>query len=59
MASSKSGNVIEAGAESSNPLDVVPNEIPFDVPYGLSITLERAEEAIHAAVAEARSATRK
>ncbi len=54
MSSSKSGSTIEAGAESSNPLDVVPNEIPFDVPYGLSITLERAEAVIHAAVAEAR-----
>ena len=54
MSSSKSGIVIEAGAASSNPLDAVPNEIPFDVPYGLSITLERAEAAIHAAVAEAR-----
>ena len=48
------GIVIETEAASSNPLDVVPNEIPFDVPYGLSITLERAEAVIHAAVAEAR-----
>ena len=54
MSSSKSGVIIEAGAASSNPLDVIPNEIPFDVPYGLSITLERAEAVIHAAVAEAR-----
>ena len=53
MSSGKSGIVIEAGA-SSNPLDLIPNEIPFDVPYGLSITLERAEAVIHAAVAEAR-----
>ena len=35
------GSTIEAGAESSNPLDVVPNEIPFDVPYGLSISLNK------------------
>ena len=46
MSSSKSGSTIEAEASSSNPLDVIPNEIPFDVPYGLSITLERAE-AVH------------
>jgi uncharacterized protein GlcG (DUF336 family) len=28
--------------------------MPFDVPYGLSITLDRAEAVIHAAVAEAK-----
>ena len=39
---------------TSNPLDVVPVEIPFDVPYGLSISLERAVAVIQAAVAEAR-----
>jgi hypothetical protein len=26
----------------SNPLDIVPNEIPFDAPYGLPISLDRA-----------------
>jgi uncharacterized protein GlcG (DUF336 family) len=41
-------------ARFSNPLDVVPDEIPFDVPYGLPISLDRAEAAIHAAVAEAK-----
>jgi hypothetical protein len=39
---------------TSNPLDVVPDQIPFDVPYGPPISLERTEAAIHAAVAEAR-----
>jgi uncharacterized protein GlcG (DUF336 family) len=38
----------------SNPLDIVPDQIPFDVPYGLPISLERAEAVIHAAVAEAK-----
>jgi glc operon protein GlcG len=38
----------------SNPLDPVPAEMPFDVPYGPAISLDRAEAAIHAAVAEAR-----
>jgi glc operon protein GlcG len=38
---------------ASNPLDVVPEEIPFDVPYGLPISLARAQEVIDAAVAEA------
>jgi len=39
---------------TSNPLDVIPNEIPFDVPYGPPISLERAQAVIQAAVAEAR-----
>ena len=37
-----------------NPLDFVPDEIPFDIPYGAPISLERAQAAINAAVAEAR-----
>lgn len=37
-----------------NPLDAVPDKIPFDVPYGAPISLERAESAIAAAVAEAK-----
>src|SRR3984957_12791085 len=36
------------------PLDFVPDEIPFDIPYGAPISLERAQAAINAAVAEAR-----
>jgi glc operon protein GlcG len=39
---------------TSNPLDVAPAEIPFDVPYGHPISLEQAQEVIHAAVAEAK-----
>lgn len=38
---------------SSNPLDAIPNEIPFDVPYGPPIPLDRAEAVIRAAIAEA------
>src|ERR1700721_4244463 len=41
-------------ARFSNPLYVLPDEIPFDVPYGLPISLDRAQAAIHAAVAEAK-----
>ncbi len=37
-----------------NPLDTVPEKMPFDVPYGTPISLERAEAAIAAAVAEAK-----
>ncbi|MGF6851370.1 GlcG/HbpS family heme-binding protein [Paraburkholderia sp. CI3] len=40
-------------ASTSNPLDVVPEKIPFDVPYGAPISVERAKGAIAAAVAEA------
>jgi glc operon protein GlcG len=54
MSSNKTEIVNGAQLTVSNPLDVVPDEIPFDVPYGLSISLERAEEVIHAAVAEAK-----
>jgi glc operon protein GlcG len=37
-----------------NPLDVVPGEMPFDVPYGIPISLNRAQAVVQAAVAEAR-----
>jgi uncharacterized protein GlcG (DUF336 family) len=37
-----------------NPLDAVPEKMPFDVPYGAPISLDRAQAAIAAAVAEAR-----
>ena len=37
-----------------NPLDAVPDKMPFDVPYGAPISLERAQSAIAATVAEAK-----
>jgi glc operon protein GlcG len=37
-----------------NQLDIVPEKMPFDVPYGAPISLERAQAAISAAVAEAK-----
>ena len=39
----------------SNPLDFIPDEIPFDVPYGLPIPLDQAQAVIRAAVAEAKN----
>src|SRR5256714_11350397 len=39
---------------AANPLDVVPEKMPFDIPYGAPISLEHAEAAIAATVAEAR-----
>ena len=53
MPSNKTEIAIEA-RPTSNPLDVVPDQIPFDVPYGPPISLDRAEEIIHAAEAEAK-----
>jgi len=37
-----------------NPLDVVPDKMPFDVPYGAPITLDRAKAVIQAAFDEAK-----
>lgn len=37
-----------------DPLGVVPEKIPFDVPYGPPISLDRAQAAINAAVTEAK-----
>lgn len=38
----------------TNPLDIVPDKMPFDVPYGPPISLERAQVAVNAVVAEAK-----
>jgi uncharacterized protein GlcG (DUF336 family) len=38
----------------ANPLDAVPDKMPFDVPYGAPISLERAAAAVTAAVVEAK-----
>jgi uncharacterized protein GlcG (DUF336 family) len=39
----------------ANPLDFVPDKIPFDTPYGPPILLERAHAVIEAAVTEAKN----
>ncbi len=41
-------------ASATNPLDAVPEDMPFDVSYGPPISLERAQAAIATAVAEAK-----
>jgi glc operon protein GlcG len=41
-------------APAANPLDVIPDKMPFDVPYGAPIGLDRAQSVIAAAVAEAK-----
>jgi glc operon protein GlcG len=38
----------------ANPMDVVPEKMPFDVPYGTPISLDRADAALAAAVGEAK-----
>lgn len=52
--SSHTAELASEATIASNPLDVIPNEMPFDVPYGRPISLEQARAIIHAAVAEAR-----
>src|SRR3982750_1277562 len=39
---------------AQNPADVVPDKMPFDIPYGTPISLERAQAAIAAAVNESK-----
>jgi uncharacterized protein GlcG (DUF336 family) len=43
----------ESTLAASNPLDAVPDEMPFDVPYGPPISLARAQAVIQAATKEA------
>ena len=52
--SSSTAEIVSGAPRMLNPLDVVPDELPFDVPYGLPISLDRAQAVIHAAVAEAK-----
>jgi len=46
-------NAQQPAAPAPNPLDVVPEKMPFNTPYGAPISLEKAQAAIAAAVAEA------
>ena len=41
-------------AQQANPLDAVPDKMPFDVAYGAPISLERADAVLATAVAEAK-----
>ena len=58
MSNEKAGNAATASRAlqptETNPLDFVPDKIPFDTPYGPPISLDRAQTVIHAAVAEAK-----
>jgi glc operon protein GlcG len=54
MPNQKTAVATDAQPTASNPLDFIPDELPFDVPYGPPISLDRAEAVIHAAVTEAK-----
>src|SRR6516164_11121890 len=55
------GGLLAAGAAhgqsttpaGQNPLDVVPEKMPFSTPYGTPISLQKAQAVVQAAVAEA------
>ncbi len=48
------GGAARADDAKPNPLDVIPDKMPFDIPYGAPIALDRAKTVIDAAVAEAK-----
>ena len=54
MSSDPTETAADTSLTAPNPLDFIPDEMPFDVPYGPPISLDRAQEVIHAAVAEAK-----
>ena len=58
MSKEKTGDAASASRAlpptETNPLDFVPDKIPFDTPYGPPISLDRAQAIIHAAVTEAK-----
>jgi glc operon protein GlcG len=43
-----------SNAQQPNPFDVVPEKMPFDIPYGAPISLDRADAVLIAALAEAK-----
>jgi len=43
----------QPAAPAANPLDAIPDKMPFSTPYGPAITLQRAQAAVQAAMAEA------
>ena len=54
MSSNETAIAMEERPTPSNPLDAIPDEMPFDVPYGIPISLDRAQAVIHASVVEAK-----
>ncbi len=58
LASSLAALIASSGTASAqtqpNPLDVIPDKMPFDTPYGVPIGLDRARAVITAASDEAK-----
>src|SRR6202142_671180 len=58
MSNEKTGSAASASRAlqptETNPLEFVPDKIPFDTPYDPPISLDRAQAVIHAAVSEAK-----
>jgi glc operon protein GlcG len=48
-----SGPAFAQQTAAPNPLDVIPDKMAFNIPYGAPISLQRAEAAAHAAMDEA------
>jgi glc operon protein GlcG len=46
-------NAEQSAAPAPNPLDVVPEKMPFNASYGVPISLEKVQAAVNAAIAEA------
>src|SRR3984957_5448246 len=46
-------NAADAAPPPANPLDVIPDKMPFSTPYGAPISLQRAQAVAQAAMAEA------
>lgn len=44
-----------AFAQTANPLDNIPEKMPFLIPYGAPISMERADGVLHAALTEAKA----
>jgi uncharacterized protein GlcG (DUF336 family) len=47
------GQAADQAEPAQNPLDVIPDKMPFSVPYGAPIPLQRAQAVAQAAVTEA------
>jgi glc operon protein GlcG len=54
MSSNQTEIATDAPVAAANPLDFIPDEMPFDVPYGPPISLDRAQAVIRAALVEAK-----
>jgi uncharacterized protein GlcG (DUF336 family) len=47
------GRAADPAEAAPNPLDVIPDKLPFNTPYGAPISLQRAQAVAQAAMAEA------